>query len=413
MDIPPPSESADIERPPGPPTFIERGSPGYAKVGVALFLAGFSTFSLLYSVQPLLPEFSRSFAVSPGTSSLALSLTTGFLAFAILLAGALSQGLPRRGLMFGSMAVGAILNILAGLAPDWHLLLVARALEGLVLGGVPAVAMAYLAEEIDPRHLGKAMGLYVAGTAFGGMIGRVGMGVLTEFASWRAAMAILGVADLLSAIGFALLLPPSRNFVAQRGIPFRHHLRTWSGLLASPSLLRLFLVAFVAMSVFVTLFNYASFRLSEPPYGLGQTAISMIFLAYGFGIFASSTAGGLADRFGRRIPLVSGFCLMALGVGATLFAPLPVVILGIALVTVGFFTAHSVASGWVGRLSGSSKGHAASLYLLFYYLGSSFVGSAGGLFWEYGGWTAVAALTGMLSLCGAMLAFSVRDAPAR
>ncbi len=60
-------------------------------------------------------------------------------------------------------------------------LLIARALEGLLLGGVPAVTMAWIAEEIAPEHLGKTMGLYIAGTAFGGMMGRVGMGILVEY----------------------------------------------------------------------------------------------------------------------------------------------------------------------------------------------------------------------------------------
>jgi YNFM family putative membrane transporter len=59
----------------------------------------------------------------------------------------------------------AILNIVSMLTPNWHSLLIARALEGLLLGGVPAVTMAWIAEEIAPEHLGKTMGLYIAGTA--------------------------------------------------------------------------------------------------------------------------------------------------------------------------------------------------------------------------------------------------------
>ncbi|GGE13810.1 MFS transporter [Aureimonas endophytica] len=392
-----------------PPVWIERGSRDYGRVGLALFLAGFSTFSLLYCVQPLLPEFARSFAIGPAESALALSLTTGFLAFAIFLAGALSQTVPRRGLMFASMAAAAILNFVAALAPNWHAFLAARALEGLVLGGVPAVAMAYLAEEIDPRHLGRSMGLYVAGTAFGAMMGRVGMGVLTEIASWQTAMALLGLVDLAAAVGFALLLPASRNFVARRGLDARHHAATWGTLLRHRPLLRLYGVGFVLTSVFVTLFNYASFRLSEPPYGLGQTAISLIFLVYGFGMFASSLAGGLADRFGRRPALAAGLALMAAGILLTLLAPLPLIAAGIVLVTIGFFTAHSVASGWVGRLAGASKSHAASLYLLFYYVGSSVTGSVGGWFWEHGGWPAVVGLTGALALAGLALALGIAD----
>jgi MFS transporter, YNFM family, putative membrane transport protein len=99
------------------------------RISLALFLAGFSTFSLLYCVQPLLPVFAQYYGVSPAASSLPLSLSTGFLAFAILCAAAASEGMGRRELMFGAMILAAALNVAAALAPSWHLLLIARAAE--------------------------------------------------------------------------------------------------------------------------------------------------------------------------------------------------------------------------------------------------------------------------------------------
>lgn len=216
-------------------TRAQRGSPAYRKISWALFLAGFASFSLLYCVQPLLPAFAHDFQVSPAESSLALSLSTGFLAVAILFAGAVSEVLGRRGLMFASICAAACLNIVAALVPDWHALLVARALEGLLLGGVPAVAMAYLAEEMHPKGLGLAMGLYVSGTAFGGMVGRVGIGVLTEWTSWRMAMGTVGVAGLVAAVGFIALLPPSSHFVRRPGFDPGYHARAWAKHLRNPA----------------------------------------------------------------------------------------------------------------------------------------------------------------------------------
>ncbi|MET3712281.1 YNFM family putative membrane transporter [Sphingomonas trueperi] len=388
---------------------LEHGSSSYRKASIALFLAGFATFSLLYCVQPLLPEFARDYHVAPGVSALALSLTTGALAVAIFISGAVSQMLPRRGLMFASMALAALCNLGAALAPSWPLLLLARLLEGAVLGGVPAVAMAYLAEEVHSRDLGRAMGLYVAGTAFGGMAGRVGMGLLVEWGSWRLAMAFLGALGLAAAIGFAALLPASQRFAVQRGLAVRDHARTWGGHLRHHDLWRLFAIGFVLTSVFVTLFNYAGFRLSAAPFGLGQTAISLIFLSYVFGIVVAPWAGHLSDRWGRRGPLAASLLIMAAGAVMTLPSALLVIALGILLVTVGFFAAHAVASGWVGELAGPAKGHASSLYLLFYYVGSSVTGSAGGWFWQHGGWGGVVALTGGMALAGTALALTVKE----
>jgi len=373
------------------------------RITLALFIAGFATFSLIYCVQPLLGEFAREFRLDAAASSLALSSTTGALAISILAMGAFSEAFGRRGLMFASMCAAALLNLACAFAPSWPLLLLGRGLEGLVLGGIPATAMAYLGEESPPGRLGFAMGLYVSGTAFGGMTGRVAMGVMTQLWSWRIAVGVVSVVDLVAAVAFALLLPRSRRFVRRTGLALRDHLDAWRRHLAAPELAMLFLVAFLAMGAFVTVYNYIGFRLAAPPYHLGQAQIGLIFLIYLLGMAASSWAGALADRFGRAPILVLGAMVALAGLALSLARPLAFVILGIAGLTVGFFMAHSVASGWVGRLATRDRSHASSLYLLAYYIGASVLGSAGGAFWRWGGWVAVAgycavAMLGVLAL---------------
>ncbi|MET0745013.1 MAG: MFS transporter, partial [Microvirga sp.] len=192
----------------GEPQWTPPGSPAYRRISLALFLAGFATFSLLYCVQPLLPVLAETFQVGAAASSLALSLSTGLLAPSILLAGGLSESISRKTLMFVSLCAASLLNLAAAFAPSWPVLLVLRALEGIMLGGVPAIAMAYLAEEIHPGGLGRTMGLYVGGTAFGGMLGRVITGFVSQEAGWHVAMAAIGALGLAAAILFLFLLPP-------------------------------------------------------------------------------------------------------------------------------------------------------------------------------------------------------------
>ncbi|MBY4890546.1 MFS transporter [Pantoea sp. DY-15] len=387
---------------------IKRGTKEYLRAGISLFLLGFASFSLIYCVQPLLPAFSGAFSISPAQSSLALSFTKGLLAVSILLSGAFSQALGRKGLMFTSMMLASVCNIVAAIVPEWHQLLIARAIEGVVLGGVPAVAMAWLAEEIEPTHLGKTMGLYVGGTAFGAMMGRVGMGLLTELTSWRGAMEIQGLLCLVSAVGFYVLLPFSKNFVKNPGFNVRFHLKAWGQHLSNPGLIRLYVIGFFLTSIFVTLFNYATFRLSEVPFNFNQTQISSVFCAFAFGIVSSSVAGTLADKLGKKPLLIAGFFLMLAGSLCTLSSSLAGIVAGIIMVTTGFFISHSVASGAVGPLSGTLKGHASSLYLLFYYMGSSVTGSAGGWFWQHGGWSAIVYLTAVFSTAGMIISASVK-----
>jgi MFS transporter, YNFM family, putative membrane transport protein len=385
------------------PAIAARSDPRLWRITLALFVAGFATFSLIYSVQPLLALFAREFRLDAAASSLALSSTTGTLAISILAMGAFSETLGRRGLMFGSICGAALLNLGCAIAPTWTVLLLARGFEGLVLGGVPAVAMAYLAEETPPDRLGLAMGLYVSGTAFGGMTGRVAMGLMTQLSTWRIALGVVSIVDLLAAVAFVMLLPPSRYFVRRVGLSIATHVYAWRSHLGSPGPAMLFLVAFLAMGAFVTVYNYIGFRLAAPPYRLGQAQIGLIFLIYLVGMVASSWAGALADRFGRAPILALGALIALAGLGLSLSQPLVLVILGVAGLTVGFFVAHSVASGWVGRLATANRSHAASLYLLAYYMGASVLGSAGGWFWRWGGWPGVTgycagAMLGVLGL---------------
>jgi YNFM family putative membrane transporter len=389
--------------------YLTRGTGAYRRASLALFLSGFATFSLLYCVQPLLPIFAQEFSVSPAESSLALSLSTGFLAIAIVCAAAVSEGLGRRSLMSISLVGAAVLTIATAFAPDWHLMLVIRALQGFVLGGVPAVAMAYLAEEIDPRGLGATMGLYVGGTAFGGMSGRVLTGIFAEYLSWRPALFLIGAIGLAAAIGFIALLPPSRNFVRRAGFDPQFHLKSWLGHLGNPALPFIFAIAFFAMGSFVTIYNYAGFRLVAPPYDLNQTELGLIFTVYLFGIGASSVGGILGDRLGHFNVLLTGIVITAAGCALTLSASLPLIVLGIIILTSGFFTTHSVASGLVGKLAVGTKGHASSLYMLAYYIGSSIMGSAGGWFWAMEGWAAIVVFTLVMMAFAFLSALAARQ----
>ncbi|MGK6316085.1 MFS transporter [Neorhizobium sp. DT-125] len=407
--IPAPSDLHQVKSAPGEKEkrFLVRGTPAYRRASLAFFLSGFSTFALLYCVQPLMPIFSEDFGVSPAASSLSLSLSTGFLAFAIFCAAPVSERFGRRSLMFVSLLGASLCTIACAVMPDWHMLLVVRALEGFLLGGVPAVAMAYLSEEIDPKGLGASMGLYIAGNAFGGMAGRVFTGMLAEYFSWRPALGGIGVMGVLAAVGFLILLPPSRNFVPRRS-DMRYHVDAWLGHLGNPALALLFAIGFLMMGAFVTIYNYAGFRLVAAPYGLNQTELGLIFTVYLFGIAASWAAGHLGDRFGHFLVVPVGVVVAIIGVATTLAAPLWAIILGIVLLTSGFFMAHSVASALVGKLARGTKGHASSLYLLGYYLGSSVAGSLGGHFWSADGWWAVAAFTGVMLLLSLFAALQSR-----
>ncbi|WP_375392934.1 MFS transporter [uncultured Sphingomonas sp.] len=377
-----------------------RGSPAYRRLTLAMLFAGFSTFSLLYAVQPLLPLFAAQYRLSAAAASLAVSAATGPLAVAILVAGGVSDRVGRRPLMVAAMLAGAAATLAATVAPGWGTLVGSRVVAGLALAGVPAVAMAYVAEEVDAASVGHAMGLYIAGSALGGMGGRLVASLLADVAGWRWALAGVGAIGLAMGEAFRRLAPPSARFapLTRRPDPRR--------LFADRGLVLLFAEAFVLMGVFVSIYNYAAFRLLAPPYRLGQTAVGGVFLLYILGSASSAWFGSLAGRAGRRRVFPWPIVILLAGVLLTLAEPLALVIAGIALVTIGFFGAHSIASAWVGRRAQAARGEGAAWYLFAYYAGSSLLGSAGGIAWARAAWPGVVAfgtVLALLALAGAAL----------
>jgi len=365
--------------------WIEKGSPAFMKTVLALFSGGFATFALLYCVQPMMPLLSREFSINAAQSSLVLSVSTAMLAFGLLVTGPISDRIGRKPVMVFALLCAALSTLASAVMPSWELVLAARALVGLSLSGLAAVAMTYLSEEIHPQHIGLAMGLYIGGNAIGGMSGRLITGVLIDFVSWHTAMLTIGGLALAAALVFWRVLPESRNFRPQPLNP-RSLLDGFVMHFKDAGLPWLFLEAFLLMGAFVTLFNYIGYRLLAGPYHMNQALVGLLSVVYLSGIYSSAQVGALADRLGRRKVFWASILVMAGGLLMTQATPLAMIIVGMLVFTFGFFGAHSVASSWIGRRALKAKGQASSLYLFCYYAGSSVAGTAGGVFWHQWGW---------------------------
>ncbi|GLY59166.1 MFS transporter [Pectobacterium carotovorum subsp. carotovorum] len=381
----------------GKTPYITRGTPQFMRVTLALFSAGLATFALLYCVQPLLPVLSQDFGISPATSSLSLSVSTVMLAFGLLFTGPLSDTIGRKNVMVVSLMLAAICTVICAFMTSWNGVLIMRAMMGLSLSGVAAVAMSYLSEEIHPSVLAFSMGLYISGNSIGGMSGRLVSGVLTDYFPWRVAIGTIGVLALIAAITFWRILPGSRHFRPGSLRPKTLLLNSklhWR----DAGLPLLFLEGFLLMGAFVTLFNYIGYRLLAPPYLLSQAVVGLLSVVYLTGSYSSPKAGALTARYGRGPVLSIAILLMLAGLGMTALSPLFAIFGGMMLFTAGFFAAHSVASSWIGQRARRAKGQASSMYLFSYYLGSSLAGTLGGFFWHSFGWMGITAFLSALLL---------------
>ncbi|WP_042431694.1 MFS transporter [Streptacidiphilus anmyonensis] len=377
------------------------GSPGLRRTQLALFGAGLATFLLLYSTQALLPDLSASLHLTPGQASWTVSAASIGLAVAVIPISALSERFGRTRIMSIAVFAAVAIALVLPFTGDLGTLTALRALQGVALAGLPATAMAFLAEEVHPSALPSAMGLYVAGNSIGGMSGRLLSGVVAGTYGWRAGLAAVAVASLLCAIAFRVLIPRARCFRPGPVNP-RALWHTVTGHLANPLLARLFALGLLFMTVFGAVYTVLGYRLVAAPFDLPQALASSIFVVYVVGTVASAASARIGSRLGRRGALYTAIATTSAGLLLTLPESLPLTLLGLVLITAGFFTGHCVASAAVGRTATHGRAQASALYLAAYYIGNSLGGAVGASAYHASGWdgTVAVALTAMLLAVG-------------
>ncbi|NGN69434.1 MFS transporter [Streptomyces sp. A7024] len=379
-------------------TKLTPGGPGYRRMTLALFSSGVATFALLFSTQALLPALSADLGVAPGDASWTVSGTTLALALAVLPLSAVSERFGRRTVMTAAVAVAVALALVMPLAPNLSTLIGLRVLQGIAIAGIPASAIAYIGEEVRRASVITAIGLFVAGNSVGGMTGRILTGWVAEAAGWRAALAAVAALSLVCAVAFRLLLPAARNFTPSPLRP-RALAATVRTHLADGLMLRLYSIGMLFMVVFGAVYTVIGYRLDEAPFNLSQGLIGSVFVIYLVGTVSSSAAGRLVGRFGRRGTLYLGATTATAGLLLSLADSLLAVLLGLVLITAGFFAGHAVASGSVSRTAKTGRAQASALYQVAYYAGSSAGATIGAIAFHAAGWNGVVTL-GLAALVG-------------
>lgn len=337
---------------------------------LALCLGSIIVFVNLYAPQPLLPALRELHGVSTLAAGLVMSAATLAVALALLGFGPLSDALGRGNIMRLTLLLGALASLGLALVPGFEGLLLLRVLQGLVLGGLPAVAIAWMGDEFEPRALSAAVGLYIGANTLGGIGGRLLGGAAGEWWGVEAAFLLIGALSLVGVALFWWLLPRARHFrpapLAPRAIA--------AGLAAQlrhPPLLGAYLLGGLSFLVFINQYSYLTFRLSEAPHGLSSRWLGLLFLTYLGGTLGASLSGRITRRFAQPRVMATGIGLLMLGSLGTLSDSLAGILAALTLNAFGFFLAHATASAWVGLHAQAARGSASALYLVCYYLGAS------------------------------------------
>lgn len=355
----------------------DRGSQRFRYIKLCIFFSGLSVFAQLYLFQPMLPMAAEHFNVSVGDTSLLVSSSTIGMALGLLFFAFKADSYSRKSLMTFSLTASALLTIISTWIPSLTLLIAIGILKGFVVSGVSAVALAYLTEEVNAAVIGTAISMYLSGNTIGGMSGRILATLLAGEFGWRNAVLVIGIESLLLGIIFWKLFPDSKFFNPQK-TDYHLKVKQMKFFLTNPYMLRLYVIAALVMGVFVSVYNYLTFRLEAKPFSLSHFIIAFIFLMYIFGVFGTMIVGRLSKRFPSNTILKASILSMLVGALLLLSENLYILIFGLAMFTLSFFAAHTMASQMTALYAKRGKSSATSIYWLFYYFGSSILGSGTG-----------------------------------
>ncbi|HEY6104405.1 MAG TPA: MFS transporter [Anaeromyxobacteraceae bacterium] len=362
----------------------------------ALYLGTVAVYADMYVTQPFLPLLTAEFAVPPARAGLTVSAVVLAIALFSSQYGPLGDALGRKRVMAGAAAALVLPTLACGFAPTFAALLVLRAAQGALIPGVSAVSVAFVGDAVPPERVGPVVGRVIAASVAGGLLGRVGSGLVAEAFGWRAAFLVFGGVTALAAAGMALALPPGR---ARAAVAWR---AAYGGMLSHLRHRRLvgaYLLALAMFFGFIAVFTYLPYRLTAEPFRLSTGAVASFYLVYLAGVVASPMAGRLVGRLGAERLMAGGVAVAAAGVLLTLLPSLLAVVAGLVVLCLGMFTAQAVAPSYVNLAAAEPKGGATALYLAFYYVGGTLGSWLPGHAWQGAGWAGVvAASVGALAL---------------
>lgn len=379
----------------------------------ALFFATIFIFTNIYSPQAILPQLAQEYHQSTQAISWVLSLPLILIATFSLVYGRLSDRFGRRTIMRWATLGLVFPTFLCSVAPSYSVLLVLRALQGILLPGFMSMVISYVNDIFPPGERGAGMGIFAAATAVSAPLGRIQVGFLSEYVDWKAGFLSFGLSTFIAWLLISRFLPDepkrlaSMQVINHNNLPpnvrfdekLRRALLPFWRHLHNPHLSGAYIVGAAMQAGFMSLLTYLPFRLSHAPYDLNGAQISLIYVVYLLGAFVAPRAGFLSDRYGRKLVLGIALSVMIIGLWITLSQPLGMILLGLALAVVGLFSVQSTATSLIGDWATQDRGAATALYTLFYYVGAGLGTSFNAFVWVHAAWMGIVVVCSLFLIC--------------
>ncbi|GHA72782.1 MULTISPECIES: MFS transporter [Streptomyces] len=291
----------------------------------------------------LLPAIGDSLHVNTGTAGLLVVVPGLAAAVAAPLLTVASGRLDRRHVLLTLAALITVSNALAALAPDMTVMIAARLLLGLGVGGFWAMGAGVGSRLVPPADADRAASFITAGISAGTVVSLPLGALIGHLAGWRAAFDIAAVAALLTLVFLRIALPTLKPTDTVRPASLGNVLRTPSAALA-------LLATAVAFFGHFTAYTYITPHLQQHAH-LSAGAVTAVLLGYGLaGLAGNFLVGLIAGRSLRVLAALTGLVLAAAVLLLTVATSTPSVITLVLLWGAAFGGVPPIGQARVMRL---------------------------------------------------------------
>ena len=338
-----------------------------------LGLSGFVVMADNWVVSPILPSIAKGLGVDPVRAG--LLITAYMIPFGLfqLIFGPLADRFGKRQVITAAMIAFTVGTGLSALGATLTGLALYRALTGAFAASIMPISLALIGDLFPMEERQSAIGTFMGVSFLGQGLSMAIGGTIAYLVSWRGVFAAYAG---LSVIATILLLSVGSRIPSRRN-PKSRLLAPFVALLTGPASVTTYVVVLLEGILIVGSFSYLGAYIALS-YHFDNLIIGLIMTAFGLmAVLAGRISGRLAARLGRRTVLMTGL-ISACAADAIVFAAggvLPALIVGVALLGLGFMLAHSSLLTIATEFAPRARGMAMSL-VAFAFMGGGGLGTA-------------------------------------
>lgn len=346
---------------------------------VCLTLGVFGLVTAEFLPASLLTAMATDLNTSVGTAGQTVTATALVAAVAAPSIPLLTRRIDRKRVMLALTLLLVLSNAMSALASSMGMLLAARLLLGVALGGFWSMAAALAMRLVPPGLFARAMSLVLTGVSVATVCAAPIGAWMGHLWGWRSAFVAAGVVSVLTFLTQLLALPalPPRD---------KPSLRVLGELLQRRGVRIALLAVLLVISGHFAGFTYLR-PLMEQVAHLSVSAVTAVLLGYGVGGFFGNFAGGfIAERSERHAIVLGGGLIVVLAASLLLAGSVPLVTT-LAVVLWGFaFGAFPVGfQTWIVRAAPDQAEGAGGLLVAAFQIAIASGAVGGGLLVDHMG----------------------------